>query len=143
MRNLNFQFIRGLGTFKIARAPVVFRLQNPFQVSQGFILAQQPLPICTYVKIRQSVNIYELLLTYCHITKNLRSFAFVCLLNGIFFVKYKDLISGYPARYPALSDIRLNHNYKVITLLKLLYLKLQSIDRTISLTPPCFERSDR
>ena len=34
---LIFGLIRGLATLK---TPVVFRFQNPFQVSQGFILAQ-------------------------------------------------------------------------------------------------------
>ncbi len=84
------------------------------------------MPDCTYV------NMYILLLNYCHRTKNVRNYAFVCLFKGIFVVRYKRLnsqissqiisISGirldiengwisYPTRYSTLPDIRLNPNF--------------------------------
>ncbi len=40
LRNFYFWHYKGAGTFHDPRAAVVFRLQTPFQVSQGFILAQ-------------------------------------------------------------------------------------------------------
>ncbi len=37
-RNFNYWFYRGRAHFIQPSAPVVFKLQNPFQVSQGFIV---------------------------------------------------------------------------------------------------------
>ena len=53
LRNFYFWFYKGAGTFHTPRPSVIFRLQNPFQVLQGFILAQQPLSMCTIVKFPQ------------------------------------------------------------------------------------------
>ncbi len=52
--------------------------------------------LCKSVCTTTSVNLYELLLTYCQI-KNLRNYALVWLFKGILVVKYKRLdwrISG-------------------------------------------------
>ncbi len=46
--------------------------------------------------VRPSIsNMHELLLTYCHSTKNSRNYAFVCLFIGILLLNIKDKIAGY------------------------------------------------
>ena len=49
---------------------------------------------------------YELLLTYCYSTKNLRNYDFVCLFKVIFIVKYKRLNCRISGRIVSISGIR-------------------------------------
>ena len=50
LRNFKFWFSKGAGKFHIPCVPIVSRLQHPFQVSQGFILAQKPMATCNNSK---------------------------------------------------------------------------------------------
>ncbi len=63
------------------------------------------IPVCLskrpYVclSVRPSIwNMYELQLTYCNSTKNLRNYSFVSLLEGIIVVKYIRLNCRIPGR---------------------------------------------
>ncbi len=52
---------------------------------------------CTCLSVRPTIcNMYELLLTYCYSTKNVRNYAFVSLFKRFLLINIKDLIARYP-----------------------------------------------
>ena len=72
-----------------------------------FIIQLESVPIPVCLSISPSIfYMYELLLTYCYCTKNLRNYALVCFFKGIFFVKNKRLNCWISGRIISISGIR-------------------------------------
>ena len=100
-------------------------LNLQLQYNKGWSVCPSKCPYLFMSVCPSIYNMYELLLTYCYRTKNLRNYAFVSLFKGIFVVKYKRLycrIFGrilkmveYSASYPALPGIQSKRMAAVVT----------------------------
>ena len=95
-----------VGYYSRKKSLVTIQLQSD---RMSVFLSKRPY-ICPSLRL-SFCNMYELLLTYCYSTKNLRNHTFVCLFKRIFVVKYKRFNCRISGRIVSISGIRPNPSY--------------------------------